>query len=55
MLYPLTNETYCVTDVIATVVDGIATAGWACLWQILMPVVDGKPTRVNYFNLSSGV
>ena len=52
---PLTNATYSVADVIATVADGIATAGWACLWQMLMPVVDGKTTKVNYFNLSSGV
>ena len=25
------------------------------MWQMLLPVVDGKTTRVNYFNLSSGV
>ena len=55
MLKPLTKATYGVTDVIATVADGIATAGWVCLWQMLMPVIEGKTTRVNYFNLSSGV
>ena len=48
MLKPLTNAAY-------GVADGIATAGWVCLWQMLMPVVDGKTTRVNYFNLSCGV
>ena len=59
---PLINATYYVADVIATVADGIATvadgiatAGWAWLWQMLMPVVDGKTTRVNYFNLSSEI
>ena len=34
---PLTNATYCVADVITTVADGIATAGWEYLWQMLMP------------------
>ena len=51
MLKPLTNATYGVADVIATVADGIATAGWVCLWQMLMPVVDGKSTRVNYLTI----
>ena len=52
---PLTNATYGVADVIATVADGIATAGWVCLWQMLMSVVDGETTKVNYLNFSSGV
>ena len=42
MLKPLTKATCGVADVIATVADGIATAGWVCLWQMLIPVVDGK-------------
>ena len=37
MLKPLTNATYCMVDVIANVADGIATAGWVLLWQMLMP------------------
>ena len=41
-------------DVIVTVADGIATVG-GVLWQMLMPVVDGKTTKVNYFSFSSEV
>ena len=46
MLKPLTVETYCMADVIATVADGKATAGLVLLWQMLMPVVEGITTRV---------
>ena len=46
MLKPPTVATYCMADVIATVADGLATAGWVLLWQMLMPVVDGITTRV---------
>ena len=42
-------------DVIATVADGIATVGVGVLWQLLMPMVDGKTTMVNYFSFSSEV
>ena len=55
MLKPLTKAACGVADIIAIVADGIATAGWVWLWQMLIPVVDEKTTRVNYFNLSSGV
>ena len=38
MLKPLTVATYYyMADVIANVADGIATAGWVLLWQMLMP------------------
>ena len=46
MLKPLTVATYCMADVIANVADGIATAGWVLLWQMLMPVVNGITTRI---------
>ena len=34
---PLTIAICFVADVITTVADGIATAGWVCLWQMFMP------------------
>ena len=38
MVQPLTVATYYyMADVIANVADGIATAGWVLLWQMLMP------------------
>ena len=38
MLKPLNVATYyCMADIIVNVADGIATAGWALLWQMLMP------------------
>ena len=44
---PLTNATCFVADVITTVADGKATAGWACLWQKLMTCGRWKSTKVN--------
>ena len=37
------------------VADGIATAGWEYLWQMLMPLADGMATGSVYFNFSSEV
>ena len=37
MLKLLVIATYYMADVIANVADGIATAGWVLLWQMLMP------------------
>ena len=37
MLKPLTVATYCMADVIANVADGVATAGWVLLFQMLLP------------------
>ena len=34
---PLIRAICFVVDVITTVADGKATAGWASLWQMLMP------------------
>ena len=40
MLKPLTVTTYYyMADVIANVADGIASAGWVLLWQMVMPSV----------------
>ena len=37
MLKALTVATYCKADVIDNVADGIPTAWWELLWQMLMP------------------
>ena len=37
MLKPLAVATYYMADVIANVAEGIPTAGWVLLWQMLMP------------------
>ena len=52
MLKPLTFPAYCMADVIANVADGMATAGWVLLWQMLIWVVDGITTRVYFTSIS---
>ena len=44
---PLTNQISFVADAFATVADGIATAGWVCLWQMFMLCGRWKTTKVN--------